>query len=59
MRGFGVFRGFRCTLGTLKVFWSVFEPKKQFCGVLGPPGLSKKRDFHVENRNLSDLGDSL
>ena len=60
MRGMlGYFGVFRCILGELKVFLSVFEPKKQFCGVLGPPGLSKKRDFHVENRNLSDFGDSL
>ena len=53
---FGVFRGI---LGELKVFLSVFEPKKLFCSVLGAPGLSKKRDIHVENRNLSDFEDSL
>ena len=32
----GYFGIFRCILGELNVFLSVFEPKKQFCGLLGP-----------------------
>ena len=54
-----MFRVFQGILGELKVSLIVVEPKKQVCSVLGAPGLSKNRDFHVENQNLSDFEDSL